>query len=312
MFHLDLKQAEIAIAAGRLDEAFSLLTSSTARGHREGQRRVDELIEAFVKRGIVHFAEGRLDDAMHDVRAAASLGGRQVRIARLIDAISQEKQQRHVDETAAWQQRSSRGVSSNRGLAQNVTSGTGEVLYVDGLGSLRILRTDQVSIGSASTSRQHDVVVLDQTIQSPLMIRRDADDYFAESDREFVVAGKPTSRRLLQHADTLSIGSRGRLKFKRTVAASSTAVLEVTGVKLQQRDIRNIVMMSDSLMIGGSGSHFKLAESGVPIILLPTNDGFSVHTQGSFDKQTLSPNSSVVVNDIRFTLSPNTQPRSTV
>ena len=316
MFHLDLKQAESAIAAGRLDEAFSLLTSSSARGHREGQRRVDELIEAFVKRGTVHFAEGRLDDAMHDARAAASLGGRQVRIARLLDSISQAKQQRHDGEKAVWQQRSAKVTSSAGHQIQKVTGiqkvigGAGEVLCVDGLGSLLMLRSDHVSIGPASTSCRHDVVVLDQTLQSPLMIRRDADDYFAESDSDFLVAGKPTSRRLLQDRDTLSIGSRGRLKFKRGVAASGTAVLEVTGVKLQQRDIRNVVLMSDSLLIGGSGSHFKLAESSVPIILQPAKDGFSIHAKGSFDQQALRPNESVVVNDIRFALSPNTHPRS--
>jgi len=51
VFNLDLKKAETALNAGRLDEAFSMLTSTPQRFHADGQRLVDQLVAALLTRG---------------------------------------------------------------------------------------------------------------------------------------------------------------------------------------------------------------------------------------------------------------------
>ena len=48
LFFLDLKRAEVAIASGRLDEAFQVLHTSSEREHRDGQRLVDRLVAALI------------------------------------------------------------------------------------------------------------------------------------------------------------------------------------------------------------------------------------------------------------------------
>ena len=52
--------------------------------------------------------------------------------------------------------------------------------------------------------------------------------------RSFAVNGKPTRQRLLVDGDTISIGRRGRMKFRRPVAASGSAVLELTSGQLNR------------------------------------------------------------------------------
>ena len=55
MFKLDLKKAEVAIQAGRLEDAFLLLKGTKQIEHASGQKLVDRLIEALVNRGQQHF-----------------------------------------------------------------------------------------------------------------------------------------------------------------------------------------------------------------------------------------------------------------
>jgi len=48
---LRLKQAESAIADGRLDEAFNIVQSEEIKQHRRGQKLIGRLARAFAKRG---------------------------------------------------------------------------------------------------------------------------------------------------------------------------------------------------------------------------------------------------------------------
>lgn len=83
MFNIDLKRAEATIAAGRLDDAFSILAESSVRQHRDGQRLIDRLSDALVQRAHLHLENRRFDDARHDAAKAFELGGRKSEIAEL-------------------------------------------------------------------------------------------------------------------------------------------------------------------------------------------------------------------------------------
>lgn len=83
MFKLDLKKAEVALEAGRLDEAAGLLTSSTAVEHAAGQKLKDRLVAELVKRGQRHLADDRLAAAGADAHLAKKLGGHQVDVLAL-------------------------------------------------------------------------------------------------------------------------------------------------------------------------------------------------------------------------------------
>jgi len=87
VFNLDLKRAETAIEAGRLEEAANLLQSSAVAKHATGQRLNDQLITELVNRARLHLDHDRLEPARADAALAGQLGGQQVTVLELLQQI---------------------------------------------------------------------------------------------------------------------------------------------------------------------------------------------------------------------------------
>lgn len=83
-----LKQCEVALKAGRLDEAFDLLRAPEMRSHRDGQRLVDRLSRALIDRGQSHLSDGQFEAAAQNCERAARLAGSLPEIVKLRGAIS--------------------------------------------------------------------------------------------------------------------------------------------------------------------------------------------------------------------------------
>ncbi len=88
MLILRIKQTECALDAGRLDEAFELVSADDLRTHRRGQELAGRLADAFVQRGREHLAAGRLGQADADTRKAARLAGNTGDVAKLRVAVA--------------------------------------------------------------------------------------------------------------------------------------------------------------------------------------------------------------------------------
>jgi len=84
-----IKQAETALANGRLDEAFELARNRDFQAHRRGQQLIDALAKAFVARGNEHLDGERFNQASSDCAKAGKLSGNMSDVARLRDAIAQ-------------------------------------------------------------------------------------------------------------------------------------------------------------------------------------------------------------------------------
>ena len=524
LFFLDLKRAEVAMASGRLDEAFQILHRSSEREHRDGQRLTDQLISALVDRATQHLTDNRLDDARHDADKARQFGGRKSDITDLLqrisaaDAARRHRQQRRDDVLASAKQQiqvgaysvgarlleglkedqSATGAATTERLAESIETrrsivedalariqtaidggkydsavsvisnlqadqrvhskivtlakqavlplveqgfseiaagrldraaviddmlrplqtaspGVGElqrcltlcqaarvaleahryaeaesqlarlnqmidggtwineartaiadamrqlnlvsagplgllsdqpsttgthpesaspffqpsaggqagpgrclpdrsVLQVDGLGGLLMLTSDLVSIGAASSpsSGEFDVSLLTEGATASISIRRSGDDYFAESAARFGVNGQQLTRKLLKSGDSIAVGTRGRLRFLKPVAASGSAVLQMTGSGLARRDIRSVVLMADSLLFGPQGSHFRISGLEIPIVLHCDHNGYSLREATSrrsvlqqgvrITPATLTVGESVLMKDVRFAL----------
>lgn len=75
MLLLQIRQAEVAVADGRLDEAYQLVQSPSLRSHRRGQALVTELVHKLVSRGLAHLQGSRPVQALADCEKAQQLGG---------------------------------------------------------------------------------------------------------------------------------------------------------------------------------------------------------------------------------------------
>ena len=74
MLFLRIKQAEAALADGRLDEAFEIAKAADLRKQRSGQDLVGHLARALLDRGREHLDADRPIPAAHDCEKAEQLG----------------------------------------------------------------------------------------------------------------------------------------------------------------------------------------------------------------------------------------------
>ena len=105
MLILKLKQADLALSDGRLDEAYDLLQTAALKQHRRGQLLVGQLARALGQRGKDHLAKGRLQEALADCNKADTLSGNLDFVAQLRKSVCEaiqarqeqsEKRQAHV------------------------------------------------------------------------------------------------------------------------------------------------------------------------------------------------------------------------
>ena len=97
---LRLKQAEVALADGRLDEACDLLLHDDVRAHRQGQKLATKLVGRFVRRAEDHLVHDRVAEAQRDLRRAERLGGNQQELA----AVAVEIREKIADSSQRRQQ----------------------------------------------------------------------------------------------------------------------------------------------------------------------------------------------------------------
>jgi tetratricopeptide (TPR) repeat protein len=98
---LRIRQAECALADGRLDEAFEIAQTEDIRRHHHGQRLIGRLARAMIQRGQENLAANRFQPALADCNKAEKLGGTLSEIAQLRAAICDavvKDQQTHQQE----------------------------------------------------------------------------------------------------------------------------------------------------------------------------------------------------------------------
>lgn len=83
LFTVRIKAAEKALQAGRLDEAFRLVTAPDIREHRQGPNMLSQLADKFMDRARTHLEEERFAEALHDLNKADAGGVKLEEIAEL-------------------------------------------------------------------------------------------------------------------------------------------------------------------------------------------------------------------------------------
>jgi len=124
-----IKQAECALADGRLDEAFEIAKAEDVRRHRRGQNLTGKLARAFATRGVDSLSANRIQQALSDCNKAEQLGGNLPDITELRQAICSATEQNALTR----QHRSLRLAQAKEHIEDGWLS-VGEQILVDGSG----------------------------------------------------------------------------------------------------------------------------------------------------------------------------------
>jgi hypothetical protein len=135
------------------------------------------------------------------------------------------------------------------------------LLQVDGAGRFLVHRPPAVRLGSHRDADPVDIDWSGTELEYPLILERMEEDYFMRSKQPVRVNGKPVTSALLTDGDRLFIGSRGAIKFVVPCAASHSAVLQFSGIRLHPSDARGVILMDEAIVIAPTHhAHVRVRE----------------------------------------------------
>jgi hypothetical protein len=147
-------------------------------------------------------------------------------------------------------------------------------LHVDAAGSFVVLQGDRIDVGPVSASRPPDLALVTGAGSASFTITRSDEDYFVNAGVPLDVNDRAVSSKLLANGDRIGVGPRCRIEFRRPNAASSSAVLRISGVRLPWGGVREAILMDREIVLGASSAaHVRVSESRGAVILQATPDG---------------------------------------
>lgn len=142
------------------------------------------------------------------------------------------------------------------------------LLHVDGIGSYLVVRKGVVTIGAAGGSSGCDIPLMTEPGLAGVTIERAEEDYFLRSAQAVLVNDKPVTQKLLVDGDRIAVSPRCRMRFGLPNAASTSAVLQLSGTRLPKTDARRVILLDRELVIGpGPASHVRADGLDEPVVL---------------------------------------------
>jgi hypothetical protein len=142
------------------------------------------------------------------------------------------------------------------------------VLQVDGAGSFLVVTQPRVLVGPVSSSRQPDVALLAEASASLATVERVDEDYFLRAAGPMAVNGRACGGKMLTNGDEVALSPRCRFTFRQPSAASTSAVIDLTGTRYPRADVRRVILLDRELVIGpGVGSHVRIDELTEKVVL---------------------------------------------
>ena len=134
------------------------------------------------------------------------------------------------------------------------------VMQMDGIGSYLVFRDARLTIGPISSSARPTLGLMAEPDLPVISIERIDADYFVRSERVIEVNGTPVTEKLLADGDVIALSPRCRLRFRLPNAASTTAVLMLSGARLGRPDIRHVLLMGRDILAGPYTNHHIQSE----------------------------------------------------
>jgi hypothetical protein len=99
-------------------------------------------------------------------------------------------------------------------------------------------------------------------------LSRSEEDYLLSAAAPVTLNERPTTGALLADGDRIGLGPRCRIHFRRPNAASTSAVLQVSGARLPWGSVREVILMGRELVIGPSSiAHVRTRDSAAQVVL---------------------------------------------
>ncbi len=172
------------------------------------------------------------------------------------------------------------------------------VMQIDGVGSFLVFREPRVTIGPISSSARPMLGLMADPNTPVIMIERGDGDYFVRSQTPIDVNGKSVGEAMLRDGDRITLSPRCSLKFHLPNPASTTALLTISGARLNRPDIRQIVLMDRDILIGPyTNNHIRTDQLKDPAALFAQNGRLLCRAQDSIlvDGRSLDPSVGLAV-----------------
>lgn len=142
------------------------------------------------------------------------------------------------------------------------------LLLVDGTGSALLLSRDVVRLGRAGGSRHIDVPLPADLLSHHADIYRQNDDYILVAHGPAQVNRASVTRAVLRDGDRVRLGAQAKFTFRRPTAKSESATLQIADRFRLAGDAAQVILWSDTVMLGPSSScHVRLREGTARIVL---------------------------------------------
>ncbi len=179
-------------------------------------------------------------------------------------------------------------------------------LLVDGGGSYLILRDAHASIGRAASNDPAQIPIFSDLGERHAEIARVEDDYFLMSPHEVEIGGRRGRQQLLRDGDRVVLARRAKFTFRLPNRRSGSALLDISDTTKMPNDVRNVILMRDTVMMGGGQSnHVVCPGQGANLILFERGGGLWVRGMGRHEPASaVELGSPQEISGISFTIQP--------
>jgi len=146
------------------------------------------------------------------------------------------------------------------------------VMQIDGVGSFLVFREQRITIGPISSSACPTLGLMADPNSPVAIIERVDEDYFVRCQTPIDVNGKSVGETMLRDGDRITLSPRCVLRFHLPNPASTTALLTVSGARLNRPDIRQVVLMDRDILVGPyTNNHIRTDLVKDPVALFAQN-----------------------------------------
>jgi tetratricopeptide (TPR) repeat protein len=187
------------------------------------------------------------------------------------------------------------------------------LLWIDGVGGYLVCLNGRITFGHAGPEAHVDVPLVADVSRLHASLSRDAEGYVLEAVKPIQVNGQMLTKATLRPGDRVTLGSSCQFQFHQPVPVSATGRLDLVSGHRLSLTVDGILLMADTLVLGnGPQVHVSVPDLKKNVVLFRHKDGVGLRHEGNLfvngqkspQRGVLGANSTVVGDDLSFTIEP--------